>query len=215
MDLQEVIKLTLLSCNNFIREADEMLTSKKTVIFTFAIVFFSCILMTLSCAYTVSVQPHISPVVVPKLIGDEAGIYISPNELQKVHKQSSFFGGKIRVPLGSPLKESTQESFAPFFKRVFFVGSSDPTMAPFIIETRLVDFSVTGGLDTRLTIECKVNKEGQTVFLGNFEGRGSGTAAAGFVAAAFAREEIVKSAESAFKDAFLKIQNSFKEEMFK
>ncbi len=175
-------------------------------------ILFCCLSFT-SCARTVYIQPHVAPIALIKPVGDEAGIYISPADLKKIHTQSSFFGGNIRVPLGTALKNASQEAFAPFFKRIFYVGTNDPTVSPYIIEVGMSSFNVTGGLDTRLGITCKVSNNGKTIFSGDFEGRGSGTAAAGFLSEALAREQIVKSAEEAFENAFIKVQQSFKDEI--
>lgn len=173
-------------------------------------ILFCCLLFT-SCARTVYLQPHVAPIALKKPVADEAGIYISPKDLKKIHTQSSFFGGNIRVPLGSALKNASQEAFAPFFKKVYFVGTNDPTVAPYIIEVGMSSFNVTGGLDTRLGIVCKVSSNGKTIFTGDFKGRGSGTAAAGFLGEALAREQIVKSAEEAFENALKNAQQGFKE----
>ena len=92
-----------------------ILNYKKFFFLMMCLVIFAC------SARTVYVQPHVSPVAAVKIIGDEAGIYISPLDLSKTYTKNSTFGGKIRMPLGSPLKECAQEAFSPFFKRVYFV----------------------------------------------------------------------------------------------
>lgn len=178
--------------------------------FLIIILFFVyCFLV--SCASTIQVQPHVSSVSISKMIGDEAGIYISPLDLSKVHTQSSILGGEIRVPLGSPLKDCSQESFSTFFKRVFFTNTNDSKTAEYIVEVSLSNFNVTGGLDTHLTIMCSISKSGTKIFSGDFQGSGSGTAAAGFLGEALAREQIRKSCEEAFIDAFKKAQTAIKE----
>lgn len=164
-----------------------------------------------SCASTVHIQPHATPISTTHQSEEEAAIYISPTDLSKVHSQSLFFGGDIKMPLGTPLKELSQEAFSPFFRRIFFSGSNSPNVAPYVIEVGLGNFDVTQGLDTHLTINCKVNKKGESIFVGDFEGKGSGTAAAGLLGESLAREQIRKSAEAAFIDAFKKVQTAYKE----
>lgn len=191
---------------------------KISIIAITAAIFFCCLLFS-SCYYTVYVQPHVSSISLPNPIDDEAGIYITPMDLAEIYKKSSFrfrfnfWGGNIRIPLGSPLREAAQDAFTPFFKRIFIVGTNAPSVAPYIVEVGLSDFNVTGGLDTRLSIICRVSKEGKTIFAGYYEGRGSGTQAAGLLSQSHAREQIRESAEKAFNDAFKKVQNAFRESL--
>ncbi len=189
-----------------------MNNKKSFFILKIIILIFFCFFI-FSCSYTIYVQPHVSPVSTKKIVGDEAGVYISPLDLSSIHTHSSFFGGNIRVPLGTPLKDCAQEAFAPFFKRVFFIGIKDFTAAQYIIEVSLANYEVTGGLDTHLTIMCSISTSGRKIFAGDFIGDGSGTAAAGLLGAALAREQIRKSTEEAFVDAFSKAQTKFNESL--
>ncbi|MFC1562634.1 hypothetical protein ACFL4Z_01125 [candidate division KSB1 bacterium] len=175
------------------------------------LIFFS--LFIFSCSHTIHIQPHVSPVSAKKIVGDEAGVYISPLDLSGIHTDNLFFGGYIRVPLGTPLKDCAQEAFAPFFRRVFLIGTKDFKAAQYIIEVSLANYEVTGGLDTHLTIMCSISTSERKIFAGDFIGDGSGTAAAGLLGESLGREQIRKSTEEAFVDAFRKAQTKFNESL--
>jgi hypothetical protein len=176
-----------------------------------ALLLFSLLLF--SCAKTVFIQPHIMYQATLSFIDDEAGVYISPVDLAKVYQKSTLWGGDIRIPIGSPLRDTAQQSFLPFFKRLHLVGSNSPEAAPYVVEIGLSEFEVTFGLDTRINITCSVSKGGESIFTGSFEGRGSGIQAAGLLGESSGQEEIRKSAEKAFQDAFQKAQVAFDESL--
>ena len=171
------------------------------------LVLFSC------SARTVYVQPHISPVAVEKILGDEAGIYISPDDLSKTYTKDSTFGGKFRVPLGSPLKECAQEAFLPFFKRVYFIGAKNFSDGSYVIEVSLTDYEVTEGLDTHLTLSCTISTSEKTIFSGDFTGDGSGSVKKSLFNEDMAREEMRESTEEAFIQAFKKAQTKLNENL--
>lgn len=179
--------------------------SKKVFFFMMCLVIFAC------SARTVYIQPHVSPIATAKIIGDEAGIYISPLDLSKTYIKDSTFGGKIRMPLGSPLKECAQEAFSPFFKRVYFVGSKSFSDSSYIIEVGLTNYELTEGLDTHLTLSCTISTSEKIVFSGDFSGDGIGSAGKSFFNEDWAREEMRKSTEEAFIQAFKKAQNKLNE----
>jgi len=164
-----------------------------------------------TCASTILTQPHIPPMATVTIIDEDAGIYIIPADLTMDYSKNSLLSGNIRMPLGTTLRDLSYETFSSFFSRVFYIGNKLNPGAPFIIEIGLGTFEVTFGLDTHLTIICTVTENDIPIFANNFEGSGSGTAAARLLGENMAREQIRKSAEEAFIDAFKKIQIAFEE----
>ena len=173
------------------------------------VLFLSALFVT--CASTILTQPHIPPMATITIIDADAGIYIIPADLTKEYSKNSLLSGKIRMPLGTPLRDLSQETFSSFFSRVFYIGNKLNPRTPFIIEIGLGTFEVTFGLDTHLTIICTVTENEIPIFARKFEGSGSGTAWARLLGEKLAGEQIRKSAEEAFKDAFKKIQIAFEE----
>ena len=168
-------------------------------------VIFAC------SARTIYIQPHVPPVTAVKIIGDEAGLYISPVDLSKTYTKESIMGGDIRMPLGSALKECAQEAFSSFFKRVYFVGSNSISDDSYLIEVGLTDYEVTEGLDTHLTLSCTIRTSEKTVFSGEFSGDGSGSVGKSLFNEDLAREEMRESTEEAFIQAFKKAQTKLNE----
>jgi hypothetical protein len=185
--------------------------SKNIYILLFCFLIFSC------ASNTIFVQPHISSISVTKIIGDDAGVYISPLDSLRSYTKKSFFGGNIIIPLGASLRICAQEAFAPYFKRVFFIGSKDYRSAQYIIEVSIVSYEVTGGLDTHLNIKCSITSSEKIIFSGYFAGNGSGSAGFGSLGPGgiLARDEIRKSTEEAFIDAFRKAQIKLNETLSK
>jgi len=141
----------------------------------------------------------------------DAGIFIPSEDLASSPEQFNFLlGGIARVPLGTPLKELAVETFAPFFNRVFHTGRKDYEITPYVIEVNIKDFQITQGFDTYLVIRCQISTEDDIVFFDEFSGSGKGTAAAGlFDDKDKARDQIRKSAEAAFIEAFESMQKAF------
>jgi len=163
------------------------------------------------CTSSIHLQPHISSASGMKLHNADAGIFISSEDLAFAHEQFNFLlGGKARVPLGTPLKEMALETFAPFFNKVLYIGRKDYEVTPYVIEVNIKDFQITQGFDTYLVIRCQVSTEDDIVFFDEFAGSGKGTAAAGlFDDKGIARDQIRKSAEAAFIEAFENMQRAF------
>ncbi|MCP4727481.1 MAG: hypothetical protein GY863_20755 [bacterium] len=169
------------------------------------------VILFINCTSSIYLQPHLGYNKPQKTIDNDAGIYIPPEDLTFEHKKFNFLMGEnVRVPLGTPLKDLSQETFAPFFRRVFYLGAKNFDAAENIIELSIVEFRVTEGLDSHLVLKCEVSEEDRIIFSEVFKGSGKGYAAAGFLDnKSWAREQIRKSAEAAFIEAFSKIQTAF------
>ncbi len=183
---------------------------KKIILLTNFVLLSSLII---SCASTLYLQPHVSPITVSKPFDSDAGIMISLMDLEREYTGSPFLGGDIRVPLVTPFQDLAQETFIPFLNRIFIVSNRDHSITPYIIELEISSFKVTGGLDTHLTIACTISDVDNTLFSNNYVGSGVGRAWAGFFGGLFnknwGQEQIRKSAEEAFTQAFKVMQKDF------
>ncbi len=171
------------------------------------------ILIFINCTSSIHLQPHLGHHRSAKTIDSDAGIYIPPEDLTFAHEKFNFLiGGNIRVPLGTPLKELSQEAFAPFYNRVYYIGKKDYSAAESIIELNIVEFRVTEGLDSHLILKCEISENNNVIFSDVFKGSGKGNAAAGFLDdKRYAEDQIRKSAEDAFIEAFSNLQTAFTE----
>lgn len=165
----------------------------------------------IGCTASVQIQPHIQPSNPSIVFDDNAGIYISADNYNQNNEKFNFLvGKKIKVPLITPLKEMSQETFAPYFKQVYSLGKIDYSSTPYIIEIDVVDFKVTAGLDTHIIIQCKVSTETMTLMSDTFKGSGKGFAIVGLNDDDDdALEEVKKSAEKAFEQVFQNIRLEF------
>ncbi len=183
---------------------------KKIILLTNFVLISSLIIR---CASTLYLQPHVSPITVSKPFDSDAGIIISLMDFEREYTGFPFWGGEIRVPLVTPFQDLAQETFIPFFNRIFIVSNRDYSITPYIIEIVISSFKVTGGLDTHLAIACTVSDIDNTIFSNNYDGSGVGRAWAGFFGGLFnknwGQEQIRKSAEEAFIQAFKALQIDF------
>ena len=174
-----------------------------------------CCLYIFQCTHSVYIQPHVHVERPRQIIDEDAGLFISSEDLTNKHEKFNFLVGRnVTIPLGTPLKEIAIETFAPFYRKVIYVGRKDYEVTPHIVEISMFDFDVTSGLDTHLAIKCVVTTKDKIIFSDVFKGSGSGTAATGLLDdKRHAEEQIRKSAEEAFAEAFEKMQVAFSTEM--
>jgi hypothetical protein len=169
---------------------------KKITLLTNFVLISSLII---SCASTIYLQPHVSPITVNKPFDSDAEIVISLMDLEREYTGSPFWGGDIRVPLVTPFQDLAQETFIPFFNRIFIVSNRDYSTTPYMIEIEISSFKVTGGLDTHLKIACTVSDNENVIFSNDYDGSGVGRAWAGFFGGLFnknwGQEQMRNSAE--------------------
>jgi len=179
-------------------------------------VFSIIVVLLVGCTHTVLLQPHIGFSPVPRVFGDKkAGLYISSAQLQQTYTTSTFFGGKMVIPLGTPLKELSYETFLPFYKEVIILPLRSFEDVDHIIEVSIDKFHVTEGLDAKATVSCTITDKNGIIFSGSWLGEGKGTAAAGLLSDSSAREQIRKASEEALTQAFQQMKKAFKEKIEK
>jgi len=165
----------------------------------------------IQCSSSVHLQPHIYSIRNTPAINEDAGIYIPADDLIYEYEKFNLLAGRtFKIPLGTPLKELTQETFAPLFRKVYYVGKKDYEAAPNIIEINVIEFEVTPGFDTHLLLKCQATTEDGIIFSEVFRGSGSGSFLIGMMDdKRQAKEQIRKSAETAFRQAFQEMQIAF------
>ena len=167
----------------------------------------------ISCTSSILLQPHIDPQDGAKVIDSDAAIFIPSEDLTgEYEKFNILLGNKVRIPFGTPLKELTQETFAPLFNRVYYTGRRDYEITPYIIEVSISDFEVTTGYDTHLVIKCSVSTSDEVMFSDEFRGSGKGSIIT-IGDDRFKQDQIRRSAENAFIEAFQNMQRAFIDKM--
>jgi len=177
----------------------------------FYIILNLFVLLLISCAHTLIIQPHMGPGPQRELAADTAAMYIPTSTLNMEYETSTFFGGKTIMPLGTAVKELSQEAFAPFYRRLFYQARRDYTDIDHLIEVSIDSFKMTEGLDSHVVISVSISDSEESIWSGSFEGKGSGKAAAGLLAGSLARSQLNKSASAAFVDAFTKAREAYSE----
>jgi len=167
-------------------------------------------ILLIGCAHTIMLQPHIDVGdAVGLLKGKKAVIFIPSDVLAKEYTSHSFFGGNIIIPLGSPVRDLTLETFLPFYDQVTSISAKNYEGTGHLIEVDIVNFEVDQGLDVRATISCIISDiEGQ-IFSGSWVGEGEGEAAAGFFSGSMAREQVRKSSNKALLQAFTMLREAY------
>ncbi len=107
---------------------------KKTIVLTNIVLLSSLII---SCATTLYLQPHVSPISTSKPFDSDAGIIISPMDLEREYTKSSIFGGDIRVPLGTPFRDLARETFTPFLIEYFSLVTKIFQLIPLLLRFHL------------------------------------------------------------------------------
>jgi hypothetical protein len=168
------------------------------------------LLLTLACTrHYLVIQPHMGTVAQREVAADFAGIYIPNSTLNMEYETRTFFGGKTLITLGTAVKDLSQETFAPFYRRTFYQARRDYVDIDHLIEVSIDNFKMTEGLDSHVKISIAISDEELTIWSGSFEGKGSGTAAAGLGDSAAARSQLSMSASAAFLDAFEKAREDY------
>lgn len=177
-------------------------------------VLFLLVVFLVGCTHTVLLQPHIGFTPVSRVFGDKkAGLYISSAQLGQTYTTYTFFGGKMNIPLGTPLKDLAYETFLPFYREVTILPLRSFENVDHIIEVSIDKFNITEGLDAKATASCIVTDKNGVIFSGSWLGEGKGTATAGLLSDSLAREQIRKASEEALTQAFQQMRGAFKEKI--
>jgi len=169
------------------------------------------VLIFIQCSSSIHLQPHIIPINNTPVIDVDAGVYIPSDDLVYEYEKFNLFAGRTFVmPVGTSLKELTQETFASLFRKVFYVGKKDYEATPNIIEVKIINFVVTSGFDTHILLKCQYATKEEILFSEVFKGSGSGSFTIGIMDdKGQAKEKIRQSAEAAFRLAFQEMQIAF------
>ena len=93
------------------------------------------------------------------------------------------------------------------------LGPGETSSLPYRIDIRNERFYIEDDLGANVTIWCKVMREGEVLLDQGFDGRGPGSGDPGFKQLGSAREEVQRAGETAFQDAFTKMQKTFAEKV--